>query len=104
MHRLAAITLSLGLAGCASLSPQPLSEEQIVQRTEKELSRRETWTKDAQIMVSEDPDSKKWRWKVTARALDTTQQLPCGCIPYLPGTDRELYFSYTGRLMIYQKP
>jgi hypothetical protein len=104
MPRLAAITLSLGLAGCASLSPQPLTREQIVQRTGKEISKRETWAKDAQIIITEDPDSKKWRWKVTARALDPTQRLPCGCIPYLPGTDRELYFSHTGRLMIYQTP
>ena len=104
MRHLAAITLLSGLAGCASLSPQPLTQEQIIKRTEKELSKRETWAKDAQIVITEDPDSRKWRWKVEARALDTTRSLPCGCVPYLPGTDRELYFSSSGRLTIYQKP
>lgn len=104
MHRFAVTILFLSLCGCATLSPKPLSRDQIIERTKKEISKRETWAKGAQIMTTEDRDSKKWRWKVEVRALDLSTPASCGCIPFLPDGYRDLYFSDTGRLMIYQRP
>ena len=98
--------LPLVVAGCGSTS-NPVSQRQILKRSQAEIARREPWAATAAIYVVEAPEDfiyfwpRAWKWKVKAGAFDYSGYPRYPGIDFVPGTERELRFTESGCLLDY---
>jgi hypothetical protein len=88
------------LCGCAGTPPSIASRSQIAASTRHLISQREHWPHEAFINPQQDKYDGTWRVEVH----EFGEPIHHGEILFVPGTDRELLFSRSGRLISYYAP
>lgn len=92
------VLVILALSSCASPLRHEASQVEIETAATRYLTKHEPWAVKAQLSVNARQDTYDGTWRVTANALDP-RHTKCGCIPFIPGTSRELLFSRSGRFI-----
>lgn len=93
----------LVLTHCAFTNNYKASQREILRLAKEEINRREPWADTAAIIISDPVDATRLTWKVKAGALDYSEYSPVykGTY-YLPGTERELWYTRSGCLLSYK--
>lgn len=90
--------LSLILCSCAPVPVPAASKDDIVAHARQLIAEREGWKERTYIGVVQ--QSTDGTWRAEAHQLEPASA-GCGCILFVPGSNRELQFSASGRLLIY---